>query len=165
MIPVIGVVVPVLQPAVDRDATLGTIFSVLDKAFLSGAAIYPETASLGTVGNAVIGGHSSFWKTHRSPYKTIFTKLPELVTGDEVWGFTRRKNNGEDTGGSEASSGEIDSKKRDITIYTITESYYMKIFDPHIFDQPRDRKQVSLYTCVPIGTQRDRRIIRAEEKQ
>lgn len=84
VIPTLGIVVPVLQPTIARNATQSTTFDTLDKAFLSGSAIYPDTAPLGAIGNSVIGAHSSFWKTNRSYYKTIFTRLPELHAGDEL---------------------------------------------------------------------------------
>jgi sortase (surface protein transpeptidase) len=139
VIPALGIVTPVLQPSVSRTATQATTFAALDRSFLSGAAIYPDTAELGAVGNSVIGAHSSYWKSHRSAYKTIFTKIPELIPGDEIRGYTRKKKR-------EGTPAE----KRDVTIYTVTTSYYMKAFDPHLFDQPSTSKEVSLYTCVPI---------------
>lgn len=96
-------------------------------------------------GNSVIGGHSNYYKNIVSHYKTIFTKIPELIANDEIWTYRKQSNN-----------------TRVMYRYKIKQSFEMSKFDESIVAQDKSKKEITLYTCVPIGTSKNRWIIKGE---
>ncbi len=126
---------------------------VIKKEFNKGAVLYPEMAKLWEYGNALIGGHSSaIIKKTPKYYRNIFTTLPELDPGDEVRWYARK--NGE----------------RYRYRYIVTERYAGQNdkngkLKQDIVDVDPSIQEMTLYTCIPIGTSRDRRIVKAHMKE
>lgn len=94
----------------------------------------------GNYGNPTIFGHSTIpFLYNPSDYKTIFSKLPDFEKGDDIW-----------------------VKVNNITYqYKV---YDMKVVSPdnlEVFKQDFNSPYITLITCVPLGTYRDRLVVRA----
>lgn len=76
-IPSIGLSVDIHNPAKTDIATL-------DEALLAGVVRYPTSATLGTKGNVVIFGHSSYLPVVHNPAFKAFTGIEKLRTGDRI---------------------------------------------------------------------------------
>lgn len=61
-----------------------TDIAVLDEALLSGTVRYPTSAKLGTSGNVVIFGHSSYLPIVRNQAFKAFNGIQNLKKGDEI---------------------------------------------------------------------------------
>ena len=119
----------------------------------SGVLVYPGTNSLGygSVGNTVIFGHSSYFKNDTGRYKTHFQKIIELESGEEIWVYQKQ---------------EDASYKR--FRYIVTTSYNTPSSDTSVLAAGIG-KNLTLFTCTPIGGISGRWIVQAkyidEEKQ
>lgn len=112
----------------------------------SGLIQYPGTAEPGGIGAPVVFGHSVLRQFYRPSisnphrYKSIFSKIMTLKTGDEIIvnheGFTY--------------------------YYHVTEKHDVQPDDLFILEQRLDRRQLKLITCVPEGTYLRRGVIVAE---
>ena len=99
----------------------------------TGAAHYPWTQQPGEVGTSVIFGHSSDYVGNPGRYKTLFGKIIELDLGEEVWIYTRNPSGGYDRMRFLVeTSREISPSKTEILL-------------------PQSGKNLSLFTCTPIG--------------
>ena len=103
---------------------------------------YPGTALPGKIGNNVIFGHSVlpiFFNPKN--YKTIFSTLPTMKIGDEIFvdydGITYR--------------------------YIVETKFEVKPNQIEVLEQPKDGSYLSLITCVPPGDPRKPRrlVVRA----
>lgn len=102
---------------------------------------YPGTGLPGQYGNVVIFGHSvlpQFFNPKN--YKTIFSTLPQLEEGDEIWidfdGITYR--------------------------YLVRKIVEVSPEDVSVLQQSYDSQWLSLITCVPPGTYLKRLVVRAQ---
>lgn len=111
------------------------------KALENGVAHLKGSSKPGDGSNIFIFGHSSFYWYKPGNYKTIFAKLEDVKTGDEIvlWNHGKKY------------------------VYIVSET---KIVDPEEVDvlKPTSEEQVSLMTCVPPGTTWHRLIIVGELK-
>lgn len=105
---------------------------------------YPGTALPGQLGNSVVLGHSvlpAFYNP--KDYKSIFSKIPDLESGDEIYVY-------------------FDG----ITyIYVVHDYYEREPEEVQLMEQKFDRYEMSLVTCVPQGTYLRRGIVRAYLKK
>jgi len=102
---------------------------------------YPGTALPGQYGNSVIFGHSvlpQFFNPR--DYKTIFSTLPKLEKGDEVW-------------------VDYDGIRYRYLVRNIVET---SADDVTVLQQNYDNRWISLVTCVPPGTYLKRLIVQAQ---
>lgn len=90
-------------------------------------------------GNVFITGHSSYYWWSRSDYKNIFALLPNIKDGDQI----------------------IITYKGEPYIYKVTETLTVKPSRTEIIDS-RGKREVTLMTCVPVGTNISRFIVKAE---
>jgi len=104
-----------------------------------GVVHYAETALPGQAGNSVIVGHSSDYPWSDGRYKNIFALLDKLVNGDPITLY-------------------FGSQK---LTYTVIESKIVKPTEVSVLAKT-DRPVLTLVTCYPVGTSRNRLIIRAE---
>lgn len=95
----------------------------------------PETATIGTLGNAVIAGHRNY--THGDH----FNRLGEVETGDII---------------------RYTGKSGEVFTYEVYEILVLSPDDPAIFEQPEDKEILTLYTCHPIREATHRLIVRAD---
>ncbi len=107
---------------------------------------YPgtNTNGFGSVGNTVIFGHSSYWKYDSGRYKTHFQKIVELEPGEEVWVYQR------------LADGSYRRYR-----YTTESSYETKADDVSVL-APGIGKNLTLFTCTPIGGITGRWIVKAK---
>jgi sortase A len=102
---------------------------------------YPGTALPGSYGNTVIFGHSALPQFYNpsNPF-TVFNHLPEARVGDEIIinydGVTYR--------------------------YQARELLEVKPTQIEVLSQRFDRHELTLITCVPLGTYWNRFVLRAE---
>ena len=102
---------------------------------------YPGTVLPGSYGNTVVFGHSSLPQLYRPGYPlTIFNPLPKAQVGDEVIvkydGITYR--------------------------YVIKKTQEVRPNQIEVLTQHYDRYQLTLITCVPLGTYWRRFVATAE---
>jgi sortase A len=102
---------------------------------------YSGTALPGALGNPVIFGHSTLAQLYKpnDPY-SIFNHLPQVKVGDEITvnydGFTYK--------------------------YIIRDTREVKPTQISVLDQRYDRREITIITCVPLGTYLRRFVARAE---
>lgn len=90
-------------------------------------------------GNIFITGHSSYYWWVRSDYKNIFALLPNIKKGEQI----------------------IITYKGEPYIYKVTETLTVKPSQTDIINS-RGRREVTLMTCVPVGTNISRFIVKAQ---
>lgn len=98
----------------------------------------------GESGNAAIFGHSTLSQLYNvHDYKTIFTYLPSLQSGDTIY-----------------------IQLADITYeYEVFDNFIVTPEDTWVLDQKYDDSYLTLVTCVPPGTVWKRGVIRARLKR
>lgn len=113
--------------------------SVDSLTFEDNLALFPGTALPGEIGNSFITGHSvlpEFFDTKN--YKTIFSNLPDLEVGDDVY-------------------VEIEGKKYQFVVQ------YKKIVDPTdisvLAPISNNGRNLTLMTCVPPGSNSKRMVV------
>ena len=94
----------------------------------------PQTAAIGSTGNAVIAGHRNY------AYGDHFNRLGEMAIGDEIRYLS------------------IDGEEMTFVVDEILE---VLPGDQVAFKQPDDTARLTLYTCTPIRTATHRLLIRA----
>ena len=94
----------------------------------------PETASIGSYGNAVIAGHRNYTKGSH------FNRLGEMAVGDVI-GYT-----------------PLDGKEMRFVVTEILEALPG---DSVAFEQTTDVQMLTLYTCTPVRTATHRLLVRA----
>jgi sortase A len=132
-IPIIKVKAPVIANVDGNNQT------AYDKALENGVAQLQGSSLPGQGGNIFIFGHSSFYWWSPGNYKTIFAKLPDIKLGDEIDVWYHQK--------------EFQYKVNDI-----------KTVLPNDVDVTKktDSEELSLMTCVPVGTAQKRLIVTAK---
>ncbi len=90
-------------------------------------------------GNVFITGHSSYYWWVSSDYKHIFALLPNIKKDDQI----------------------IVTYKGEPYIYKVTDILTVKPSQTDIIDS-RGKREVTLMTCVPVGTNISRFIVKAE---
>ncbi|MEI7477977.1 MAG: sortase [bacterium] len=97
----------------------------------SGVVKYPSTPEPGTKGNALIFGHTSYYRWKKNPYGEIFAKIYSLHTGDEI---------------------KV-ARKGQLYTYEIVDS---QVVTPNKVDstymQYTNGEYITLMGCYPIGT-------------
>ncbi|MFC1686327.1 sortase [Patescibacteria group bacterium] len=115
-----------------------------DKALLEdlkkGVVHYPGTAMPGETGNCFITGHSSNYWWINSEYNTVFTLLPKLVVGDKIVLYYKQQK----------------------FIYEVKETFEVSPGETEVLN-PTDEPTLTLMTCVPIGTNLRRLIIKTDQ--
>lgn len=103
-----------------------------------GVAHLKGTAAPGQIGNMFVTGHSSDYVWKRNPYAAVFALLPKLAVGDSI---TIREH------------GKA-------YVYKVAQT---KIVDPDHVEvaQPTTTPVLTLMTCYPIGSTKQRYIIHA----
>lgn len=105
-----------------------------------GVVHYPNTALPGNPGNVVIFGHSSgVWWTP-GDYKFVFSQLDKLEAGDKIF-------------------IDFDAKR---FMYEVTGQKVVEANDVSVL-QPKDGYNLTLITCYPVGSDKQRLIITARQ--
>lgn len=95
----------------------------------------PQTAPIGSEGNAVIAGHRSY------TYGQDFNRLGELTSGDLI---------------------RYEDRSGAVFTYEVFETLEVVPGDPSGFEQPEGEYILTLYTCTPIRTATHRLLVRSE---
>ena len=103
---------------------------------LEGVVHSQGTALPGEPGNVFITGHSSYYSWSSSPYKDVFALLEKLAPGDQIY---------------------IESQGKTFT-YEVKETKVVSPEDVSVMEKTANN-QLTLMTCVPIGTNLKRLII------
>ncbi|MDD3646795.1 MAG: sortase [Candidatus Gracilibacteria bacterium] len=149
VIPSNGLIVPINRiPENTNDYTSMLQYKSIDinKYLQTGVLLYPKKSpsSYGEYGNNTIFGHSSYFKSDLGRYKTQFQLIIGLEVGKEVWVY--KKNN-------------LGLWKR--YRYKVTKSYETTPNDVSIL-KTRYVKELTLFTCTPIGNITGRWVVKAE---
>jgi LPXTG-site transpeptidase (sortase) family protein len=143
VIPKIAKNIPILT--VGEDSRISENWEKLEsdiqKALRDGVVHYPGTAVPGDFGNTFITGHSSYYPWDDGRYKDVFAALHNLEEGDEYYIFHKGK------------------KYK----YVITEIKVVPPSDVSVLDQNYNYKESTLMTCTPVGTAKNRLILKAEQ--
>lgn len=115
--------------------------NVYQKALENGAVHSKGNVHPGEKGNCFIFGHSSYYENKPGNYKTIFSCLPDLTSGDKI------------------------------TIYYNEKEYnyvvsYTKIVDPSDVNVIKNtlEERLTLMTCWPLGTDKQRFVVVAKRE-
>ena len=104
---------------------------------------YLPLSEPGKFGNVSIFGHSSLPQLYNSSnYNTVFTYLPKMEIGDKII---------------------VDVKGMNIE-YEVYDMFIVKPTDISVLEQKFDDSYLTLVTCVPPGTYKDRLIVKARIK-
>lgn len=134
-IPKIDVDVPVVPDVTGADN------EAYFKALENGVAHMKGTAKPGGGSNIFIFGHSAYYESKPGNYKKIFSDLNELKDGDEIIVRYNDKN----------------------YIYTVSDKKIVKPDDTDVIKSTKN-EQLTLMTCWPIGTTKERLVIIAIPK-
>ncbi|MFH0890599.1 MAG: sortase, partial [Candidatus Liptonbacteria bacterium] len=133
-IPKIQINTPIVIP---KDSGKVSVLASLEE----GVGLYPGSAKPGQNGRAVILGHSSKATWYRGDYAYIFSLLPKLTEGDEVFVTT-------------------DNKKM---IFRIFSKQILTPTDTNtVLAAPTAVPEITLITCYPIGGASKRNVVRAQ---
>lgn len=109
------------------------------EAIKNGVAHFVGTAMPGRIGNMFITGHSSYYWWSGGKYNQVFALLPQLKANDLIYVYYK---------GAEY-------------VYQVKDSIVVKPTQIEVLDQTII-PTLSLMTCVPIGTNLKRLIVRAD---
>ncbi|MCX6810169.1 MAG: sortase [Candidatus Berkelbacteria bacterium] len=112
------------------------------KALQNGVALLAGSVLPGEVGNSVIFGHSSYYRSQPGSFKTVFAKLNNLIGGDEI----------------KISIGSS------IFSYKVYDKKIVAADDISVASQSdKSLKKLTLITCWPVGTSNQRLVVFAKE--
>lgn len=135
-----------LIPALDISAPVisdvdGTNKKTYFKALEDGVAHFKNTAKPGGGSNIFIFGHSSYYNWAPGDYKKIFSNLEEIKIGDEIDLWWQEKE----------------------YQYVVAATKVVPPSDTSVLE-PTPTEQLTLMTCVPVGTDKNRLIVIAKPK-
>lgn len=107
---------------------------------LEGVVHLQGTALPGNQGNIFITGHSSYYSWVTSPYKDVFALLEKVSVGDKIY---------------------IQYQNKSFT-YEVTDTKVVSPNNLSVLEQTPDHN-LTLMTCVPIGTNLSRLIVTSRE--
>ncbi len=137
VVPSLGIHVPIVYATEVNEESF-------QKALINGVAHYPDTANAGELGNVYIFGHSSDYITSKGNYKHVFSLLPRVKIGAEIF---------------------ITDKNGNKFIYTVYNSRKVAADDVSVLSQQDYKKKLlTLQTSYPIGTALARWVVVAEIK-
>ncbi len=112
----------------------------VDAKLLEGVVHYGGTVLPGQIGNVFLIGHSSYYSWASSPYKDVFALLEKIEVGDEIY---------IQYAGANFKYVVTDTK-------TVSPNEISAVSGTNIYN-------LSLMTCVPVGTSLNRFIVNAKQ--
>jgi len=103
----------------------------------NGVVVHPVSRAPGVFGNFFITGHSSYYAWDNGRFKDVFALLHEMEIGDEVEVFWKNK------------------KYK----YQIFQKEIVSPTKVEVLSQPNDESIITLMTCTPVGTNKNRLIL------
>lgn len=148
VIPAMGLVAPIVElDNKSKDYSNAKKWKTFDynKYLENWPLIFPWTESIWKKEwNTFIFGHSNFWINKPGKFKTIFRLTYNLEIGDKIWIYKK-----------------IDWEWM-FYEYNVTISKKIKANDTRAILPEKGKSTISLSSCWPIGTAKDRRFNRAE---
>ena len=137
IIPKINVDVPaVYDVGNDYDSQMAAMANGVAHFAIPGASSHP-----GQIGNTVLSGHSSNDLFDGGDYKFIFAQLEKMAVGDTIYTNYQGKR----------------------YTYVVTKLEVVKPTQVSKLVYPTDKPLLTLITCTPLGTSRDRLLVSAEQ--
>ncbi len=140
----------VVSPIVDIPNTSKDYTKVIDwlsinyNNYLRNGVVRYPWASVWQPGNTILAWHSAYWKSDIWRYKNIFFTLPLLQFGDQIWVYVKNQ------------KWIYDRYK-----YMVWESYETDPKNVSVLEQNTNSTLLTLFTCVPIGTVKNRWVVQA----
>lgn len=108
----------------------------IQKGLQKGVVVHPVSHSPESMGNFFLTGHSSYYAWDKGRYKDVFALLHEVEEGDmaEVYWHGKKY------------------------VYELTQSKVVPPTETSVLKQPKDRRIITLMTCTPVGTNKNRLI-------
>ena len=107
-----------------------------------GVVVHPVSHSPGNFGNFFVTGHSSYYAWDKGRFKDVFALLHEVKVGDLVEVYW------------EGKKYVYKMKAEEVVPPTAVE----------VLNQPKDKFLITLMTCTPVGTNKNRLILTGELK-
>lgn len=136
IIPRIGKNVPLVNVP-DHDNWIA-LESNIQEALRDGVVVHPISQDPSQNGNFFATGHSSYYTWDPGRFKDVFALLHEVKIGDTVEVYWEGKK----------------------YVYKIEEEKVVPPTEVSVLDQPDDRRELTLMTCTPIGTNKNRLILK-----
>lgn len=107
-----------------------------------GVVVHPVSHSPGNFGNFFLTGHSSYYTWDSGRFKDVFALLHEVKVGDTVEVYWEGKK----------------------YVYRIKAEEVVSPTAVEVLNQPKDKFLITLMTCTPVGTNKNRLILTGELK-
>jgi len=107
-----------------------------------GVVVHPVSHSPGNFGNFFLTGHSSYYTWDDGRLKDVFALLHEVKVGDSVEVYWEGKK----------------------YVYKIKAEEVVSPTAVEVLNQPKDKFLITLMTCTPVGTNKNRLILTGELK-
>ncbi len=141
IIPRIGKNVPLIE--VPNHKNWYQLETNIQDGLRGGVVVHPISHAPGTVGNFFATGHSSYYKWDSGRFKDVFALLHEVKIGDTVIVYW-------------------DGQKFE---YKMHEQKVVPPTEISVLNHPTNKAILTLMTCTPIGTNKDRLILVGTLKQ
>lgn len=133
-------------PRIDKNVPLVTVpnhknwkqlETTIQKGLQGGVVVHPISRTPeDSSGNFFLTGHSSYYAWDSGRFKDVFALLHEVEEGDEVEVYWNGKK----------------------YVYELTQSKVVPPTETSVLRQPKDRRMITLMTCTPVGTNKNRLI-------
>jgi len=137
IVPSIGKNIPLIDIKNKNISWEKELNSIFNKELENGIIRYPGSAKPGDTWNSFIFGHSSNFPWMKWDYNEVFALLWELKIGDEIIVYYNQEK----------------------YTYVIKEQNVIKPGDVSILKRDKNKKELTLMTCWPIGTTLNRLIV------
>jgi len=108
----------------------------------NGVVVHPISHSPGNFGNFFLTGHSSYYAWDKGRFKDVFALLHEVKVGDQIEVYWEGKK----------------------YVYKIKAEEVVPPTAVEVLNQPKDKFLITLMTCTPVGTNKNRLILTGELK-
>lgn len=108
----------------------------------NGVVVHPVSHAPGNFGNFFLTGHSSYYAWDEGRFKDVFALLHEVKVGDLVEVYWEGKK----------------------YVYKIKAEEVVSPTAVEVLNQPKDKFLITLMTCTPVGTNKNRLILTGELK-
>ncbi len=134
ILPRIGKNVPLIS--VPDNKNWRQLEKTIQKGLQNGVVVHPISREPGNMGNFFLTGHSSYYAWDKGRYKDVFALLHEIKAGDEAIVYWKGKK----------------------YTYVLSKSKIVPPTEVSVLKQPNDRSMITLMTCTPVGTNKNRLI-------
>lgn len=134
VLPRIGKNVPLVS--VPNNKNWKELESTIQKGLQNGVVVHPVSRTPGNMGNLFLTGHSSYYAWDNGRYKDVFALLHEVEEGDEAIVYWEGKK----------------------YTYLLEKSRIIPPTEVSVLKQPNDKSIITLMTCTPVGTNKNRLI-------